>query len=79
MNLILSLIDKDKSGERRHAHEVMQSLGIAYKRAVPQTLFDCWQFFDCINVPNKLPRYIRSFGLSDMGCIRAAHEMRKQK
>lgn len=45
-------------GETRHAQEVMRSLGITYKLAVPQTMGDQWWFFNCDGIPKELPSYI---------------------
>ena len=50
-----------KYRENRHAQVVIKELGITYKRATPQSLFDCWQFWGCDNVPDNLPKYIKEF------------------
>jgi len=56
-------------GETRHAQEVMKSLGITYQFAVPQSLFDSWWFWNCENVPDKLPSYLTVLDLDPMQCI----------
>jgi hypothetical protein len=48
----------DKDGPQGHAQEVMKELGIEYKSAEAFTIGDCWVFYDCTNVPDKLPKCI---------------------
>src|SRR5262249_55009235 len=38
-----------------HAQAAMRRLGITYQYAVPQSMGDCWWFFNCENVPDPLP------------------------
>ena len=38
-----------------HAQEYMRSLGITYEQATPQSIADCWWFWNCRNVPDPLP------------------------
>jgi hypothetical protein len=47
------------AGEKRHPQEVMKDLGITYRKAVPQSIADMWQFFGCC-IPDgvKLPPYL---------------------
>ena len=45
-------------GENRHAQTVMRELGIAYQHATPQSIGDCWWFWNCTNVPETLPPYL---------------------
>lgn len=52
-NLILSLYDVTE-----HAQKVMKDHGITYQVAVPQSLYDCWMFFNCENVPDPLPDFL---------------------
>lgn len=57
MNVILDLYQvKD------HAQQVMRNLGVSYAHSVPQSLFDCWVFFGCENLPNPLPEFMRDAG-----------------
>ena len=48
-------------GELRHPQEVMKSLGITYQHATPQSMYDCWQFWNCENLPEALPKYLVRF------------------
>lgn len=62
----------------RHALDVMKDFGITYQIAVPQTISDCWQFWNCENVPEPLPRFLKvmdmqpedavGYGLSKADC-----------
>lgn len=48
----------------KHAQTCMKELGINYQLAVPQSIADCWWFFNCKNLPGQLPKWIkvRDFG-----------------
>ena len=47
-----------------HAQETLKKLGITYKKAVPQSMGDCWWFFGVESLPSELPDNIeiRDFG-----------------
>ena len=53
INLRLDLWDAPK-----HAQVLMKELGITYKHSTPQSIGDCWWFWDCKNVPEILPDYL---------------------
>lgn len=38
-----------------HAQEYMRKIGITYEHATPQSIADCWWFWNCTNVPETLP------------------------
>lgn len=57
-NLRYDLIGAHMSGEKRHAQEVMQKLGITYQHSTPQSISDTWWFWNCENVPEELPTFI---------------------
>lgn len=44
--------------ENRHPQKVMKELGITYQISVPQSISDSWEFWNCQNVPDELPKYI---------------------
>jgi len=48
----------NESGEKRHAQEAIDSLGITYEHAAGFSMGDCWMFWGCSNVPLVLPEYI---------------------
>ena len=58
MKINLDLFGMGLSGENRHPEHVMKSFGMTWEKAVPQSLFDAWQFFGGKNVPDKLPDWI---------------------
>jgi hypothetical protein len=41
-----------------HPQAILKRLGITYQVAVPQSLLDCWHFWNCENVPDELPACI---------------------
>lgn len=47
------------ASEHRHAQVVMRELGIQYERAIPQSMYDAWEFRGCTNVPDPLPVYLQ--------------------
>lgn len=64
-NLYYSMYGAFKSGIQVHPQLDMKNLGISYKCSVPQSIADCWWFFDCENIPKNLPDYISDLKLSD--------------
>lgn len=55
--------------EYRHPEEMMFLLGIKYQDATPQSIGDCWWFWNCENIPNELPKYLTYKELNPMKCI----------
>lgn len=45
-------------GVTRHPQEEMKALGITYQHSTPQSMGDCWQFWNCENIPEDLPEYL---------------------
>jgi len=45
--------------ETRHPQKVMRGLGIKYESSRPESLFDCWIFNGCTNVPKNPPEYLK--------------------
>lgn len=63
INLIYSMQSADDHVKPPlHAQKQMKKLGITYKLAVPQSMYNSWWFFDCEGVPDQLPPYLRHFG-----------------
>jgi hypothetical protein len=56
--------DRPELGTYMHARKAMKHLGIDYDRDVPQMLGDQWWFFDCRNIPENLPKWLRELNLS---------------
>lgn len=44
--------------EMRHPQTVMKELGITYQHATPQSIGDCWWFWNCRGMPAELPKYL---------------------
>lgn len=55
--------------ENRHAQLVMKELGITYQKSTPQSICDQWWFWNCENVPEKLPSYLEELRLDPMDCV----------
>ncbi len=55
--------------ENRHAQKVMKELGITYQHSTPQSMGDQWWFWNCENLPDKLPAYLTPLNLNPMECI----------
>ena len=47
--------------ENRHPQVVMKELGITYQHSTPQSMYDQWWFWNCKNMPKKLPEYLVEF------------------
>ena len=58
-----------ESGESRHSLDVMKDLGITYHHATPQSMGDCWWFWNCEGMPNELPTYLSISDKDPMECI----------
>lgn len=59
------VVDLYKTGGE-HAQALMKRLGITYYTAVPQSMGDCWWFFNCRNVPDVLPSSITMHDFGDL-------------
>lgn len=57
-NLHYCLYGSAITGDNRHAQKAIKDLGITYEHSTPQSLYDCWQFWNCENVPDELPEWI---------------------
>lgn len=55
--------------EERHPQVVMKELGITYQHATPQSMGDQWWFWNCENLPEKLPSYLTPLDIDPMECI----------
>lgn len=47
-----------KTGLVGHPQQIMKALGITYQHAVPQSITDSWEFWNCKNIPDILPSAI---------------------
>jgi len=55
--------------ETRHAIVVMEDIGITYQHSTPQSMGDCWWFWNCENLPDNLPEYLTVADRDPMECI----------
>lgn len=51
--------------ENRHAQLVMKELGITYQLSTPQSMGDQFWFWNCENIPEKLPVYLTELKVED--------------
>lgn len=66
MHLYYSCMTAGVNGEKRHPQIVMSALGINYSHATPQSMFDSWWFWNCQNIPEPLPKYLRELMIDPM-------------
>lgn len=52
-----------------HPQVVMKQLGIAYQHATPQPIGDQWWFWNCENVPDPLPPYLKVLPFTPHECV----------
>lgn len=58
VHLIYSIQGACMTGNYKRPQLVMRELGISYQHQVPQSVADCWEFWNCENIPEKLPDYL---------------------
>ncbi len=58
-HLIYDIEKAHYAGETRHAIIVMNTLGIIYQHRTPQSMGPQWTFWNCENIPDSLPEFIR--------------------
>ena len=58
-HLTLNFYTASYENENRHPLDIMKSLGITYQHKTPQSMGDCWWFWNCKNIPEVLPSYIK--------------------
>lgn len=54
---------------QEHPQEVMRGLGITYQHSTPQSIADCWWFWNCENIPEILPEYLSIMDNDPVECI----------
>ena len=55
--------------DSRHPQQAMRDLGITYQKATPQTLGDCWWFWNCENIPHPLPPFLKRLNINPREAI----------
>jgi hypothetical protein len=69
MHLRYCLIDAMGHNENRHPQKVMKDMGITYQHATPQSIADQWWFWNCDNIPEKLPSFITELEIDPISAI----------
>lgn len=54
---------------QNHPIEAMKEHGITYQHATPQSLGNCWWFWNCENIPSPLPEFLEVVDLNPMEAI----------
>lgn len=58
------------NNDNRHAQKVMEALGITYKRATPQSMGDCWWFWNCnVDSLEGLPSQLTELTIDPRKCV----------
>lgn len=52
-----------------HPQKVMKDLGISYTHSTPQSISECWWFWNCKNIPNELPQFLSVLDADPIKCI----------
>ena len=47
------------NGVKSHPQKTMKDLGISYQYSVPQSISDSWEFWNCENVPEDIPGFLK--------------------
>ena len=68
-HLKYDMIGAHLSGVCGHPQKVLKDLGIEYEAAVPQSMGDCWQFFNVTNLPQELPSFLSVFDVEPLDYI----------
>lgn len=69
MHLRFNLRTAYESGIGEHPQNVMKQLNIIYQHATPQSISDEWWFWNCENIPEKLPLYLKELSVNPMDFI----------
>lgn len=58
-----------ENGATDHPQLVMKSLGITYQHSTPQSIADCWWFWNCEGEIKELPSYLEKLNIDPMDAI----------
>ena len=53
-----------EDGETKHPQIIMKKLGIVYQKATVISVADQWWFWNCKNLPKKLPIYLAELDIN---------------
>ncbi|MFA5423366.1 MAG: hypothetical protein WC374_05865 [Phycisphaerae bacterium] len=68
MHLILNYRDANECGIHGHAQTIFRELGINYELAMPQSIADQFWFFNCTNIPEPLPIFLKVLDVKVKDC-----------
>jgi len=52
-----------------HAQKVMEKIGITYSHSTPQSMYNQWWFWNCKNVPEILPEYLKELKMDPFEAV----------
>lgn len=64
-------------GEGRPAPKYMQDVGITYQYSTPQSMGECFWFWNCENIPAVLPEFITELKLDPLKAV--GHGLTKEE
>lgn len=59
----------DECGVTNHPVNVMKFLGILHQHSTPQSMCDCWWFWNCEGEIKELPSYLSKLNVDPMDAI----------
>lgn len=68
-HLRLDMRNAYESGATEYPQKVMKELEITYQHATPQSMGEQWWFWNCENIPEPLPPYLKVADWNPMECI----------
>lgn len=78
MHLLLNYRDANECGVHGHAQSIVRGLGINYELAMPQSMADQFWFFNCTNVPEPLPTYMKVLDVKVQECMYLHEEVKER-
>ncbi len=64
LRYVLRYLGETTALEKLHPVEAMRRLGITYTHSTPQSLGEQWWFWNCDNIPAKLPAFLSVLDLN---------------
>ena len=69
MHIKYDIPDAIDAGLEDHPESVMSQLGITYQHATPQSIGDCYWFWNCGEIPSPLPAFLSRLDVNPMDAI----------
>ncbi len=64
-NVRVDVIGALEAGIKESAPEFILNFGIQYQKSVPQTMADCWEFWNCSGITENLPSFVMVYETRD--------------